>query len=167
MENNKRLQIIVAIGRNDAIGRNGDLLCHLSADLRRFKNLTMGHTLIMGRRTFESLPGGALPGRRNIVVSRSGFSAPDVEVFPTLEEAIDAAYTTDNEPFVIGGGQIYAATLQNADKLFITRIDAEFPDADTFFPHLEQQQWIMTEVSETQTSKSGIPFRFEDYERQS
>ncbi len=165
MDINRHLQIIVAIGRDNAIGRNGDLLCHLSADLRRFKQLTTGHAVIMGRRTFESLPGGALPGRRNIVVSRSGFTAPDAEVFPSLDEAIEAAYTSDPEPFVIGGGLIYAATLNIADKLLITRIDKDFSDADTFFPEINPDEWVKTCESETFTSKSGIPFRFEDYTR--
>jgi len=132
------IHIIVAIDRKGAIGKNGDLLFHLREDLRRFKTITMGNTLVMGRRTFESLPGGALPGRRNIVITRSDdFSAPGVETAKSPEEALALAAAGPGETFVIGGGQIYAATLPLANVLDLTVIDREDPEADTRFPTID------------------------------
>ena len=126
----KNLSIIAAVARNNAIGKGGDLLCHLSADLQRFKALTTQHTIIMGRRTFESLPKGALPNRRNIVVTRNpAFSAPGVETFLSLEDALWAA-KDDGEVFVIGGEQIYRETIAMASRLYLTHIDASFSGAD-------------------------------------
>ena len=127
------MNLIVAIDRKGAIGRRGELLYHISADLRRFKALTTGHTVVMGRKTFESLPKGALPNRRNIVVSRqTGFSAPGIEVAHSLESALGMADSSDI--YIIGGAEIYRQALPMADRLLLTVIDAETPDADTFFP---------------------------------
>ena len=132
------IHIIVAIDRKGAIGRGGDLVFHIREDLRRFKALTMGNTLIMGRRTFESLPGGALPGRRNIVVTRSeAFSAPDVETAASPEEALAMAAEGPGDTFIIGGGQIYKHMLPLADRLELTVVDREADGADTFFPSID------------------------------
>lgn len=139
------IHIIAAIDRKGAIGKNGDLLFHLRDDLRRFKAITMGNTLVMGRRTFESLPGGALPGRRNIVITRSvDFSAPGVDVAKSPEEAIAMAASGPGDTFVIGGGQIYAATLPLADVLDLTVVDREDPEADTFFPVIDLDAYRLT-----------------------
>lgn len=139
------IHIIAAIDRKGAIGKNGDLLFHLRDDLRRFKAITMGNTLVMGRRTFESLPGGALPGRRNIVITRSAeFSAPGVDVAKSPEEAIAMAASGPGDTFVIGGGQIYAATLPLADVLDLTVVDREDPEADTFFPVIDLDAYRLT-----------------------
>ncbi len=153
---------IVAITRDGAIGRGGDLIYHISGDLRRFKAVTMGHPVIMGRKTYESLPSGALPGRRNMVVSRnSSYTAPDAEVFESVEAAI-AALDNDDEAFIIGGGQLYAATLPLASKLYLTVIDADAPaDADTFFPAIDSADWHTIESSEDHTDpRSGVAYRF-------
>ena len=132
------IHIIVAIDRKGAIGKNGDLLFHIREDLRRFKAITMGNTLVMGRKTFESLPGGALPGRRNIVITRSeDFSAPGVETAKSPGEALAMAAAGPGDTFIIGGGQIYAATLPMADVLDITVVDREDPEADTRFPAID------------------------------
>lgn len=162
------ISIIVAItAGKGAIGRKGDMLYHVSDDLRRFKSLTVGHTVVMGRRTFESLPKGALPDRRNIVVSRNpDFRAPGAEVARSLEEAL--ALAADGEQvFIIGGGQIYAEALPLADRLEITLIEAPEPDdADTFFPPIDPAQWKMTEMTESRPdSRTGIPHRFLTFER--
>lgn len=142
--------IIVAIDRRGAIGSRGDMLFHLRADLRRFKALTMGGTLIMGRKTFESLPKGALPGRRNIVVSRNeSFSAPDVERAASLEDAL--AMAGDARIFIIGGAQIYRQALPYADALEITAIDAEGADPDTFFPEFSIGDYTVTHVERADT----------------
>lgn len=165
------ISIIVAITRDNAIGRHGDMLYHISADLRRFKALTMGHPLVMGRKTFESLPGGALPGRRNIVVTRNAsFSAPGIETFPTLQDALAAC--GDEEIMVIGGGEIYRQTLPLANRLLLTRIDADCPDADTHFPVISPDEWTpapadpldgtLPNPSALATDpRSGVTYRFE------
>lgn len=161
-----RVNVIAAVAPDGAIGRKGDLLFHVSADLRRFKALTMGHPVIMGRKTFESLPKGALPGRRNVVVSRNtAFHAPGVEVFPSLEAAV-AACGDAGEVFVIGGAQIYAQAVAMADRLCLTRFDRTLSDADCFFPEVSTEQWTVVESSEWSTDeKSGVRFRFDTLER--
>ncbi len=139
------IHIIVAIDRKGAIGKNGDLLFHLRDDLRRFKAITMGNTLVMGRKTFDSLPGGALPGRRNIVITRSeDFSAPGVETAKSPDEALAMAAAGPGDTFIIGGGQIYAATLPLADVLDLTVVDREAPEADTFFPVIDLDAYRIT-----------------------
>lgn len=128
------LSIIVAIAQNNAIGKAGQLLYHLPNDLKRFKVLTTGHTIIMGRKTFESLPNGALPNRQNLVLSHdTTLSLPGAEVFPTLE-AVLATCPNNEEIFVIGGVSVYRQALPFADKLYITLFDDNPMDADTFFP---------------------------------
>ena len=142
------LSMIVAMAKGRAIGRDGGLLCHMPADMRHFKSVTMGHTVVMGRRTFDSLPKGALPDRRNIVVTRNlGFTADRVEVAHSLDEALALA-EGDGEVFVIGGAQIYHEALPYADKIYLTEIEASFPDADTFFPELDRTQWTETVLGE-------------------
>lgn len=160
----KNLNIIVAMSADRAIGRAGDLIWHLRQDLRHFKELTMGHPIVMGRRTWESLPKGALPGRRNIVVSRNAaFSAPGAEVFANLDEAIEAA---GEGAFIIGGGQIYAAALPLASALHLTEIDASFPDADTHFPPVSPAEWHEDECGGWETDeKSGLRYRFRTLRR--
>ena len=137
----KKLSVVVAVARDNAIGRNGDLLCHLPADLRHFKNLTSGHTVVMGRRTFDSLPKGALPNRRNIVITRNpAFSAPGTETAASIE-ALPGMIAPDETVFVIGGEQIYRQLLPLATELCLTRIEAAFPDACTFCPLLNENEW--------------------------
>lgn len=139
--------IIVAIDRRGAIGRGGDLLFYIKDDLRRFKALTMGNTLVMGRRTFESLPKGALPGRRNIVVSRNAaYTAPGIEVAPSLEAALALAADGSGDTFVIGGGQIYAQALAKADVLELTVVDAEAEAPDTYFPAIPLDDYRVEKI---------------------
>ena len=139
--------IIVAIDRRGAIGRGGDLLFYIKDDLRRFKALTIGNTLVMGRRTFESLPKGALPGRRNIVVSRNAaYTAPGIEVAPSLEAALALAADGPGDTFVIGGGQIYAQALAKADVLELTVVDAEAEAPDTYFPAIPLDDYRVEKI---------------------
>lgn len=161
------LSIIVAIDRDGAIGRGGDLLYRISEDLKRFKTLTMGNTLIMGRRTFDSLPRGPLPGRRNIVVSRrEGLTIEGAEVYPTLESAISAAADGPGDAFVIGGAEIYIQTLAAADRLYLTLIDASSPDADTFFPSIDPEEWQVDEQEDERVDpKSGLCYRYVNLKR--
>jgi len=160
--------IIVAITSDKgAIGRSGDMLFHLRDDLRRFKALTSGHTVVMGRRTFESLPKGALPDRRNIVVTRnSRFHADNVETAPSLEAALEMS-AADTETFIIGGGEIYAQALPLADRLQLTVIDAPTPpDADTFFPPIDPADWEIAGMEEPiADERAGVTYRFIDLRR--
>ena len=161
--------IIAAItASRGAIGKNGDLLFHISDDLRHFKELTSGHTVIMGRKTFESLPKGALPNRRNIVLtSNRQWSAPGVETAGTLGEALKMSSSPDTTAFIIGGGKVYAESLPYADRLEITLIEAPEPDgADTFFPPIDPSEWEITKMADEATDpRSGIRYRFVTFSR--
>ena len=137
------LSIIVCIAENNAIGLNGALLYHLRADLKRFKALTTGHTVIMGRRTFESLPKGALPNRRNIVLSRNAKPWPNTEVFPSLESAL-ATCAADEHIYIIGGRSVYREALPLADELCLTIVHDTPSKADTFFPEFNLSEWQET-----------------------
>ena len=140
-KNKSELTIIVAAGENNAIGKDNDLIWYLSDDLKRFKRLTNGHHIIMGRKTFESFP-KPLPNRIHVVITRQkDYKAPDgVIVVNSLADALDAARKDDN-PFIIGGGEIYKQAMPLADKLEITRVHATFDDADTFFPEIDSSVW--------------------------
>ena len=130
--------IVAAIARNGVIGVDGGLPWHLPDDLRRFKELTLGHVLVMGRKTYESI-GHPLPGRTTIVVTRSpswDSAAAEVRVAGSVSDAIEAAAALDDEVFVVGGAQVYAAALPLADRLELTWVDAE-PEGDTTFPELD------------------------------
>ena len=128
-----RINIIAAVDRDRAIGKENKLLYWLPNDLRRFKQLTTGHTIVMGRKTFESLPKGALPNRRNVVVSRTAGTLPGCDVYPSLEAAL-ADCSTDEDVYIIGGESIYRQALPLADRLCLTEIDASTAGADAFFP---------------------------------
>lgn len=162
----KKLSVVVAVARDNAIGRNGDLLCHLPADLRHFKNLTSGHTVVMGRRTFDSLPKGALPNRRNIVITRNpAFSAPGTETAASIE-ALPGMIAPDETVFVLGGEQIYRQLLPLATELCLTRIEASFPDADTFFPVFDENEWEETwREAHEPDEKNAYPYTFLIYRR--
>ncbi len=147
------LSAIVVIAENSAIGKNNDLLCHLPADLKHFKELTMGHTIIMGRRTFESLPKGALPGRENIVVTRNAdYQAAGAVVCHSVDEALQKA-SMPGERFILGGAQLYAATIDKVDMLHLTELHASFADADTFFPQINRDEWQEVERIDCQADE--------------
>ena len=134
------IHAIVAIDENGAIGRQGELLCHLPADMRHFKEVTMGNSIIMGRKTFESFPRRPLPGRQNIVITRDPkWTYPGVSVAHNLDEAIAAAQT--DTVFIIGGAQIYELAMPRVEVLHLTRIHARWASADVFFPKLDMSQW--------------------------
>ncbi len=161
-----KLSIIVAIAADGVIGRDGNQPFFISEDLKRFKSLTMGHPIIMGRKTFEALPKGALPGRRNIVISRNrAYMAKGAETACSLDEAISMVADSD-EAFVIGGGSIYGQAMQKADKLYVTFIHATVPDADTFFPPILETDWELASQSDRTTDpKTGLTYRFREYSR--
>ena len=135
------LNLIVAIAENNAIGKAGDLLCHLPSDLKYFKEKTQGCTVIMGERTFFSLPKHPLPNRRNIVLSdREDFTFENTEVVHSIPEA-QAAVSADEQAFIIGGGMVYRQFLPLVDKLYSTQIHHSWEDADTFFPEIDPAIW--------------------------
>lgn len=171
------LSIIACISKdNRAIGYQNRLLYHLPSDMARFRELTTGHTIIMGRKTFESLPNGALPHRRNIVVSKSLKEIDGGEVYPTLEEALraaqdntlpapkeDAGIASPEEIFIIGGESIYRQSLPAARKLYLTIVEKEPEAADTFFPEINPDAW---EVAEKEMrNENGLSFSFLTYIR--
>lgn len=134
--------IIAAVGRNKALGKNNDLIWHLPADLRRFKEVTRGHHVIMGRKTFESL-GKPLPHRTNIIVSRnSNYKADGCIVVGSLEEALKEAQSDPN-PYILGGAQIYEQALEVADRMDLTLVHEDF-EADAFFPDFSDENWEET-----------------------
>ncbi len=153
------ISIIVAIARNGAIGAGNQLIWHIGEDLRRFKRITTGHPVVMGRKTYESI-GRPLPGRENIVVSRQcGLCLEGVTVVDSLEQALASyADADDREVFVIGGGELYAQALPLADRLYVTWVD-QTPEADTFFPIIDPAQWRIV-WSETHSG-----YTFTDYVR--
>lgn len=135
------LSIIVVADEQNAIGKNNSLLCHLPADLKHFKNITSDHTVIMGRKTFESLPNGALPKRRNIVLTRNtNLSIQGCEICASLFEAVEMC-ENEEEVFIIGGGTIYKEAMEMADVIYLTRVHREFEGADTFFPTIDTTRW--------------------------
>jgi dihydrofolate reductase len=158
------LTVIAAIARNGVIGLGNRLPWHLPADLRHFRALTTGRTVIMGRKTWESLPDKfrPLPGRRNIVVTRNGaYPAAGATVVTSLPAALAA--TQDDEAFVIGGAELYAAALPLADRLQLTEIDAAF-DGDTHFPAVVPREWREA-ARETHRDEAGFGYAFVTYER--
>ncbi|WP_130869584.1 dihydrofolate reductase [Intestinimonas massiliensis (ex Afouda et al. 2020)] len=157
------MNVIVAVDRNWAIGKDGDQLCYIPADLKRFQTLTSGHAVILGRKTLATFPGGRpLKNRRNLILSRDPSFAPEgAEVFRDLDSLLAAAPA---DAFVIGGGSVYNALLPFCDKAYITRIDRAWP-ADVFFPDLDADPaWRITEEGEP-LEHEGLSFRYVTYER--
>ena len=161
------LNIIVALAEDNAIGHDGTLIWHLKPDLRHFKSLTVGHAIIMGRRTWESLPAGPLPNRHNIVVSRNkDYQAPGAILCQDMEQAINHALSLDAEPFIIGGAKLYEATLPFVARLYLTRVGGTYPQADTRFPAIDMTQWREGESSPLYTDEAtGLTYRFMTLER--
>ena len=159
------INIIVAIAQNNAIGLENKLLYWLPNDLKRFKALTTGHTIIMGRKTFESLPKGALPNRRNVVLSRQDITFPGAERYASLQEALNSC-KEEEEVYIIGGASVYQEALPLADKLCITLIEDTPKAADAFFPEIRPEVWKETSRDAHSTDEKHLyPYTFIDYER--
>ncbi|MBQ0044857.1 MAG: dihydrofolate reductase [Bacteroidales bacterium] len=159
--------LIVAAASNGAIGKDNQLLWHISEDLKFLKSSTMGCPVIMGRRTFESI-GRALPGRLNIVVSRTMTEAPaKIVVAGSLEDAYRIAEESGAERcFLMGGGQLYAAGLDCTDRLYLTKVMVEIPEADTFFPEVDWSEWTVEYESEVKKDpETGYDFQFVVYKK--
>lgn len=155
------VSMIAAVGKNNEIGRGNELIFRLHGDMRFFKETTTGSTVVMGRKTFESLP-RALPNRRNIVISRNGdYSAPGAEVCKSVDEALRLC--ENDNVFVIGGGMIYSEFLKYAQKLYLTEVNAECADADTFFPEFDKSRWSRQVLSEQ--CENGVKYSHILYEK--
>jgi dihydrofolate reductase len=163
-----RISIIASVAENGVIGRGGKLPWHLSDDLRRFKRLTTGHTIVMGRRTWESI-GRPLAGRRTIVVSRQldfRIDAGGVQVAASLDDALRMAQAAgEEEVFVAGGAELYREALPHAARMYFTRVHAQV-DGDASFPPYDPTQWrLVTTEHHAADAKNDYPFSFEVYER--
>lgn len=159
------LSIIVCIAQNNAIGLNGGMIYHQRADLKRFKELTTGHTVIMGRRTFESLPKGALPNRRNIVLTRGGGEFAGAETFCSLQEALRHS-GVDEHVFVLGGSSVYNEAMPLADMLYLTLVHHTPSEADTFFPEFDNGEWEEVYRSDYDADEQNDqPYSFIDLRR--
>ena len=160
------ISIIVALAENRAIGKNGDLIWHLSNDLKHFKQITTGHSVIMGYKTYLSLRNHKpLPNRRNIIISTRLDEAPEgFELAPSIPDAMKLV-ETEEEVFVIGGGMIYAQFLPIADKLYLTRLEKSF-EADTYFPYINFDEWNLLDMEVIDNDEQvDFIYRFEEWER--
>ena len=156
------LSIVVAIAENSAIGKDNQLLWHLPADLKHFKQITSGHTIIMGRKTYDSI-GKPLPNRRNIVITRNeDLKIEGVEVVNALDQALAICKdeNAQQEVFIIGGAEIYKYALEKTDRIYLTRVHENY-EADTFFPEIAQDQWQETDIEHHQPDeKNKVAYTF-------
>jgi dihydrofolate reductase len=158
-----RISIIVAYAANRVIGSDGKMPWHLSDDLKRFKVLTMGHTIVMGRKTWESI-GRLLPGRRHVIISRHpGYTVPGATVVASLGDAI-AACADESDVFVIGGGEIYRLALPLSDRIYATEIDGSF-EGDTFFPPLDRALWKETRRESRHAENTSMRYSYVTFDR--
>ena len=160
------LSIIVAIAQNGAIGKDNDLLWHLSGDLKRFKQLTTGHPVVMGRKTWESLPKRPLPKRQNIVMTQNpDFSAEGATVVHSINDLFKALKGCDEEVFIMGGAAIYTALLPFTHRLYITRVYRDY-EADVYFPTIDMSEFTLVKLSEPMhDEESGLDYAYEEYDR--
>ena len=161
----KHISIIVAIAKNYAIGKDNKLLWHISEDLKRFKRLTTGHTVIMGENTYESLPIRPLPNRNNIVITHiDGKKFDGCQTVYSINEAVEKCPEND-ECFIIGGGSIYKQFLEISDKLYITRVNKEI-DGDTYFPEIDKEKWELIEIEKGIIDiKNEFDYNYEIYQK--
>lgn len=162
------ISMIVAMARNRAIGKGGDLIWHLSADLKHFKQVTMGKTVVMGRKTYESLPGRRpLPGRRNVILSERMETAPEGFELASSVEQVMSNYADCEEIMIMGGGSIYEQFLPLANRLYLTRLDKSF-EADTFFPVINFEDWLLVDLQVFDDDPQvDFSYRFEVWDRKS
>ncbi|MEX0794939.1 MAG: dihydrofolate reductase [Pirellulaceae bacterium] len=164
-----KVSLVVAMSENRVIGRNGDMPWRLSSDLKRFKQLTMGHAIVMGRKTYESI-GRLLPGRTTIILSRqAGYQVEGAVVVADLEQAkvtASSAHPGTHEMFVIGGGQVYEMALPTATTLYLTRVQTEIPAGDTWFPEVKWSEWHQVHQEAIPAdSKNEYPTTYEIWRR--
>lgn len=158
--------IIVAVSKNNMIGKDNSIPWFIPEDLKRFKEITMGKKMIMGRKTFESLP-GVLPGRKHIILTRNKNYKVDnesVEVYYDFDDLINKFKDSEEEVFIIGGSEIYNKFYKHANKLFLTEVDLEV-DGDTTFPTIDLNEWNLVNSSSKNISKSNITYIYKDFNR--
>jgi dihydrofolate reductase len=161
------ISLIAAVGDRLEIGQKKTMPWHIPEDLQRFKALTLGKTMVMGKNTFLSLP-GVLPGREHWIATRdASFTKehPRVRILRDLDAQWSALAEAEEEYMIIGGGQIYAQALPYAARLYLTHVHRTYPDADTYFPAVDWTQWTITERSEEKTTADGLKYEFIDYVR--
>lgn len=159
------MNAIISVAQDWAIGKDNQLLFHLKEDMRRFRTLTSGGTVIMGRRTLETLPGGnPLPNRRNIVITHDKqFVLKGAEIAHSVEEALSLVDVNADDVWVMGGGSVYASMLTRCKMVYLTRVDAVVPGADTYFPNLDKlSSWKIVSQSEPVT-EDGLTYRYVEY----
>lgn len=157
------ITIIAAAGENNEIGLNNGLVWHLPDDFRRFKDLTTGHNIIMGRKTFESFP-SPLPNRKHVVISRQNYQRDGIITTDSMEKALKLS-ADDDQPFIIGGGEIYKLGMALADKIELTRVHGTF-DADAYFPHIPEQDWkLVNEYYHPKDARHDYAFTYETWVR--
>lgn len=160
------LSIIVAVAKNNVIGKDNQLIWHLPEDLKRFKRLTTGHTIIMGRRTFESL-GRVLPNRKHVILCNDkqiNIDDENVEILPDIS-MLDKYKDSPEENFIIGGATIYRLLMPMADKMYVTHIDKEF-DGDVYFPQIDEKEWkVVDEEEGPDDGKNTFKYKYVTYER--
>ncbi len=159
------ISIIAAIGKNNEIGKNNDLLWRIPEDLKRLKKITSGHMVIMGRNTFHSINNRALPNRRNIVItSRKNFNFPNIEIVHSIEDAIELT-KSEKEVFILGGASVYQQFLPYTHRMYLTCVEQEY-NADTFFPSFEWSDWQVKERTDIADDiKAGVDYSFVTLER--
>lgn len=158
-----RINIIAAVAKNRAIGFENKLIYWLPNDLKRFKALTTGHTIIMGRNTYLSLPKGALPNRRNVVLSTTVSELPGCDVYPTLDAALQSC-SPDEDIYIIGGARVYEQAISMADRLCLTEVDDTPAQADAFFPDYSDWQ-VVNKEAHPKDERHAFEYAFTDYER--
>lgn len=158
-----RLSIIAAIGQNGELGKNNNLIWHLKGDMKFFKDITLGHTIVMGRKTFESLP-KLLPGRKHIVLSRNNIDIPEIEVYHDIQSFLKKYQNSDEEIFNIGGASIYKILLDYTDKIYLTEIEKQ-AEADTYFSKFNKDDYNATILDINQDQNTGIKYKHVLYKR--
>ncbi len=160
-----KLSIIAAVGKNDELGKNGDLIWRFKDDMKFFKDMTWGHKIIMGRKTFDSLP-KLLEGRKHLILTRKRIEFPEeVEVYHTISDFKKAYQNSEEEIFDIGGASIYEELLVYANKLYLTEIEAEDYEADVYFPRFNKDDYLREELQTHQDEKTGIRYKHVLYKR--
>lgn len=158
------VNLIAAVGENGELGLKGDLIWHIPEDLKHFKALTMGRTVIMGRKTWDSLPKKPLPGRKNIIItSQKDYQAEGAQVVNSIPEAL--SLTAEESPFIIGGAEIYDSFLPFCSRLHLTRVQASCPEADAFLKINLSDDWILEDESDIKLSPEGVPYKYMTYRR--
>lgn len=164
MTEKQTLTMIAAAAKNNALGKDNDLIWHISEDLKRFKRLTSGHAIIMGRKTFESMP-KALPNRTNIILTKKEDYQPEGALVVHTVKAALALVKEDIQPFIIGGGEIYRLFMENCDRIELTRVHHDF-EADVFFPSIDTDKWtIVAQEDISATDNQPYNYSYLTYEK--